>query len=110
MLYRENTGACELLPTPGPWVGAFRDIAASNVDAHYRLQPGDALVLYTDGVTEAADPSGNRFGLERLCDEIVQCRRESAEAIRDHVLRRVRAFQLSQEDDITLVVARYVGA
>jgi serine phosphatase RsbU (regulator of sigma subunit) len=110
VLYRAETDSCELIPTPGPWVGAFRDVAASNVDTHYRLLPGDALVLYTDGITEAADPSGNRFGLERLCDEIAYARRESAAKIRDHVLRRVRAFQLSQDDDITLVVARHVGA
>lgn len=110
VLYRAETGSCELIPTPGPWVGAFRDVAASNVDAHYRLEPGDVLVLYTDGITEAADANGNRFGLERLCSEILQVQGEPATAICDHLLRRICAFQISQDDDITLVVARYTGA
>jgi serine phosphatase RsbU (regulator of sigma subunit) len=110
VLYRAETCSCELIPTPGPWVGAFRDIAASNVDAHYRLHPGDALVLYTDGITEAADANGNRFGLERLCGEILQVQGEPADAICSHLLQRVGAFQISQDDDMTLLVARYTGA
>lgn len=110
VLYRAQSGTCELIPTPGPWIGAFRDIADSNVDAHYRLEPGDVLILYTDGITEAADASGGRFGLERLCSEVSQLGGRTAEELRDHLLRRVQAFQITQDDDVTLVVARYLGA
>jgi sigma-B regulation protein RsbU (phosphoserine phosphatase) len=66
--------------------------------------------LYTDGITEAVDASGGRFGLERLCDEVLLSSGRTAEDLRDHLLRRVQAFQISQEDDLTLVIARYVGA
>lgn len=106
---RAKTGRCELLPTPGPWVGAFRDVGDSNIDSHYQLHVGDVLLLYTDGVTEAMDTAGRQFGLERLCDEFAHVHRESVEVIHRHLMRRVLGWQLSQADDITLVVARYLG-
>lgn len=106
---RSETGTCELIRTPGPWIGAFRDVGESNVDAHHRLRPGDILVLYTDGLTEATDANGNVFGLERLCSELEQVRTESAAAIHEHLMRKVSSWQLSQTDDVTLVVARYIG-
>ena len=68
LVRRAATGRCERIETPGAWVGAKRDITAGTVDSTARLQPGDLLVLYTDGLIEAAaaDDSGARFGIDRL--------------------------------------------
>ena len=68
LIRRAATGRCERIETPGAWVGAKRDIAAGTVDSTARLESGDLLVLYTDGLTEAAaaDGSGARFGIDRL--------------------------------------------
>ena len=75
-----------------------------------RLEHGDVLVLYSDGVIEAADASGEEFGEHRLI-AAVESSAHPAE-IRDSILRAVRAFTGSDilEDDQTLLAIRYTGA
>ena len=75
------------------------------------LAPGDTLVLYTDGVTEAADPAGQRFEEERL----VACLERGgalgpAGLIRD-VLRALEEFSdgTPPADDVTLLALHYAG-
>jgi serine phosphatase RsbU (regulator of sigma subunit) len=111
LIRRAATGRCERLATPGPWVGAKRDIAAGTVDSSARLEPGDLLVLYTDGLTEApaADGSGARFGIERLVALVEGRGAESPTAVRDALLGAVADFATGREDDITVLVARYQG-
>ena len=75
------------------------------------LKPGDGLVLYTDGVTEAVDKGGGRFEEERLVVCLERAGQETpAETIRD-VLRALEAFSggAPQADDITLLALRYNG-
>ena len=67
LIRRAATGRCERLETPGAWVGAKRDIEAGTVESSAQLQPGDLLVLYTDGLIEAMGRDGReRFGTDRL--------------------------------------------
>jgi serine phosphatase RsbU (regulator of sigma subunit) len=76
------------------------------------LEPGDALLLYTDGVIEARTPNGEEFGLDRLRDLV---EREAAAGQRsEEMLRRlVRAVldhQVSDlRDDATLLVVQWLG-
>lgn len=74
------------------------------------LNPGDAVVLTSDGVEEARDPEGEFYGGERLADVILgSCREEkSAEDIRDDIREDVRNFMRdsSQSDDITIIVLK----
>jgi phosphoserine phosphatase RsbU/P len=111
LIRRAETGRCERIATPGPWVGAKRDITAGTVDSHTRLRPGDVLVLYTDGLTEAA--SGNdrasRFGSDRLVELVERHGGASPAEVRDAVLAAVAAFAPVREDDVTLLVAKYAG-
>jgi len=73
--------------------------------------PGDLLVLYSDGVTEAPNTSEEQFGEERLLAAIEDCAQKSAAEIRDEILRRVRSFigEKEVQDDLTLVVVRFQG-
>jgi len=73
------------------------------------LAPADAVVFYTDGVTDAADADGNRFGVERLEDVVRRHAAGSPSELRDAILRAVRQFapESSQYDDITLIVLRH---
>jgi serine phosphatase RsbU (regulator of sigma subunit) len=111
LIRRAETGRCERVATPGPWVGAKRDIAAGTVDSAARLAPGDLLVLYTDGLTEAVagDGSGARFGSDRLVALVESEGAKPPMAVRDALLAAVAAFAPVREDDVTVLVARYLG-
>jgi sigma-B regulation protein RsbU (phosphoserine phosphatase) len=76
-----------------------------------RLGDRDALVLYTDGVSEAQDPGGDFFGVERIVDVIERHRQDDASAITGGLLEAVRGFSASalQYDDITLMTLRYLA-
>ncbi len=73
-----------------------------------RLEPGDAIVAYTDGVSEAADPAGVFFERDRLLTTLARHRREPAAGVTAAVLEAVRAFAggAAQSDDITLLTLR----
>ncbi len=77
------------------------------------LQPGDAVLLYTDGVVEARTPAGEEFGLARLIDLL---EREAASGrTGDELLRRLVRAVLDHHvdqlrDDATLLVVQWIGA
>jgi len=69
---------------------------------------GDGVVLYTDGITEAADMHHGLYGIERLCTVISQHWAGTAQDIQAAVMADVRGHIGAQKvfDDITLVVAK----
>jgi phosphoserine phosphatase RsbU/P len=73
-----------------------------------KLQEGDLLVAYTDGVTEAFDAKGEEFGEERLRAALESAAHCPAAEVAEAIVEAVRAFSIDtpQHDDITLVVAR----
>ena len=75
--------------------------------AETRLAPGDTLVLYTDGVTEAENSDGEEFGERRLTDTLTSQIDLSASSLLQRVVATVQQFGgREQADDITLVVAK----
>ena len=70
------------------------------------LEPGDVLLLYTDGIIEAQDEKGDFFGQERLCRLLAERRRNHPDDIIDAVLSNVSLFINGRkaEDDISMVV------
>jgi serine phosphatase RsbU (regulator of sigma subunit)/pSer/pThr/pTyr-binding forkhead associated (FHA) protein len=95
----------------GPALGVFDDQAYA--EENIRLAPGEALVVYTDGATDARSPAGEQFGLARVERTIQESARSHASASRlvDDLFRSLQAFETSaaQEDDITLLALRYTG-
>jgi sigma-B regulation protein RsbU (phosphoserine phosphatase) len=82
-------------------------------DADYRegrthLQLGDVLVIYSDGVTEAASPSGEEFGPTRLYEVVSRNVDASAAGIRDRIESALTKFSQGTQaaDDITLVIVK----
>jgi len=71
-----------------------------------QLAPGDVLVLYTDGVTDAEDSQGSSFSQERLLETVQANLRRSAQDIQDALIAEVHEFvgDAPQFDDITLMV------
>ncbi len=111
MLFHHHTGDIELLPRGGWAIGWFDDIPL--VPNEFNLEPGDTLVYYTDGLTEAENIHGEYFGEDRLADIM---RREaeaghSADTILARINDSVDAFvgEAPPFDDLTLVVVRYTG-
>ena len=72
------------------------------------LAPGDGLVLYTDGITEAQNAVKEFYGLERLCAVVAAHWGRSAEAVKEAIVEDVRAFvgDALMYDDVTLVVLK----
>lgn len=72
------------------------------------IAPGDIVVLYTDGVTEAESYQGDFYGIERMCDMIDQHREQAAIDIRDAVIKDLYQHVSSSKihDDITLLVLK----
>ncbi len=91
-------------------VGLIAD--ARYAPARVNLRPGDTLVLYSDGVTEAMDPDEELFGISRLRELLVGQHEAPLETLQKKILEAVRAFSRGarQADDVTLVLARYRGA
>jgi sigma-B regulation protein RsbU (phosphoserine phosphatase) len=85
------------------------DVGHAVTDEKLRLEDGDLMVLYTDGVTEARNAAGQQLGMERLLDSIEALQNEPVERIRDKILEEVAAFSPHQDDDITLLVIRYIA-
>jgi sigma-B regulation protein RsbU (phosphoserine phosphatase) len=111
---RAARGETVLLQPPGLPLGATGEALFGSVLAEEELvmEPGDALVLYTDGVTEAMDEDKHQYGDHRLLAAVSRTDGLSAERARDVLLADVRAFmdESRQHDDLTLVVVRYRGS
>jgi phosphoserine phosphatase RsbU/P len=82
---------------------------ASFKAACIQLEPGDTLLLYTDGVTEAEDRDGNQFGVGRVREALGRHQGGSLAELQAGILNAVDWFAegASQSDDITLLVVRY---
>ena len=96
-------GTATRLGKPGSLLGMFPDVSFHDVSI--KLAAGDALVLYTDGVTEARNAAGEFFGEDRM-HEAISAAGSSAQSIVDTVLASVLEFQEGHADDIALVVIR----
>ena len=101
---------------PAP-LGGPVDPALGAVEGHeyresvVRLRPGDALVLYTDGVVEARNASGEEFHALRLESYLDGCREAAAADVVRGLVGRVEDFagDTPQYDDVTVLVLRLLG-
>ena len=66
VICRAESGACELVETPGTWLGVVPDVGPGMPDSQLQLRPGDLMLLYSDGVTEAMNAARQQYGLQRL--------------------------------------------
>jgi sigma-B regulation protein RsbU (phosphoserine phosphatase) len=109
-LLRAGQAPRPLFERGGPLVGALAGLTFPG--AEVRLEPGDLVLAYTDGVTEALAPDGALFGDERLQALLAAADpRTGREAVRA-VLAGVRAFaaEAEQADDIAMLAIGFVGA
>jgi sigma-B regulation protein RsbU (phosphoserine phosphatase) len=109
-LYRSADGSCSRVNPPGMAVGIDGGTVFNRVSNDHTLElaPDDCLILYTDGLTEALDASGEEFGVENVTRAIVESASGGASAILERLTGDLKKFvgEAPQHDDITLIVIR----
>jgi sigma-B regulation protein RsbU (phosphoserine phosphatase) len=77
-----------------------------------RLESGDTIIIFSDGVSEALNTEGEEFGDARLQEIAMTLVEATAQTIVDRIIADVRVFTrgAAQSDDITVMVIRYLGA
>jgi phosphoserine phosphatase RsbU/P len=85
-------------------IGVMEDFPYDVVE--YTIQPGETAVIYTDGVSEAMNPAGDLFGVEKIREMVKASRAGAAEELGKQILAEVRkhANGRPQNDDITIMV------
>jgi sigma-B regulation protein RsbU (phosphoserine phosphatase) len=91
----------------GLMLAAF-DFATYSNRTH-RLERGDRLLLYTDGVLEAANESGDFFGMDALSEVFRNTAGRPVSDAADLIVAKVQNWCKVQEDDLTLMICDYVG-
>ena len=108
IIVRPGAESCELfqLRAEAVPIGMFAE--AQFAATKFQLETDDVLVAYTDGITEAANPSGEQWGLERLESLLRSCSRMTQSEIVERILAEVSDFADGepQRDDVTLVVMK----
>jgi serine phosphatase RsbU (regulator of sigma subunit) len=98
------SGEVEEIGTPGSLIGVLPDVRLWEETT--QLQPGDAFVAYTDGVTEARR-NREQFGEERLIDTLAGCVGLDADAIGERIESAVLSFGGPEpSDDLAILVLR----
>ena len=109
LVLRAESGLVERVRPRGAWVAARRNIAAVTFNDEVHLDDGDLVVLYTDGVTEAMNPSGEQFELTRLAELVAECRDSTPADVCAKIAGAVSAFRAGtpQADDVSVLCFRY---
>ncbi len=105
MLLRGN-GTVERLEEGGPVIGLLPKISLTS--GRTRLDSGDLLVLYTDGLSETSSPDGEEFEEERIIEIMRESVSKPSREIMATLLSRVRVFaaEAGLADDLTLMVVQ----
>jgi sigma-B regulation protein RsbU (phosphoserine phosphatase) len=103
---RREASGVERLDRGGPVIGLMRDV--SYEQASLALCPGDVILAYTDGVSEAMNLTDQEWGEQRLLDAAKSCLTLSAQQVIDRILKAADTFAADapQYDDMTLVVIK----
>ncbi len=113
IIYKKSRNAVFKLKTGGLALGMTRDISKIVKESQISFDPGDVIVMYTDGITEAR--SGKResdpmFGIDRLVNIVAAANDKTARGIFNHItleLSRFMGYSHRQFDDITLITIHF---
>lgn len=107
LVYRAASGTVEIVTTPGTWIGIIDDLRGHLDDNTLTLAPGDVLLLFTDGVTEATDAAGEMYSDERLHQALTRHAALPVDQLVAALTAEVLEYLHQQDDDITLVALKH---
>jgi len=102
--YRASQGECTRTSIDGVPIGIMEDVEYKQ--AKVKLNPGDMVILYTDGITEMRNPEKDEYGLKRVRQKLIEYHDMSAEEFTNFLVEDVDTFRngASQHDDMTVLV------
>jgi len=109
LVYRAATGVCDDLMSGGVALGMVPNNSKVIKEVDLDLADSDLVILYSDGITEAKNVSGELFGLSRLKDLVVEYAAEyDLDGVHYHIAKDVSDYMEGhgQDDDITLIVMK----
>ncbi|MBN2159879.1 MAG: PP2C family protein-serine/threonine phosphatase [Spirochaetes bacterium] len=115
LVYRAGSGTVEFIETSGFWLGIEEDISSMVEDSRLRLGPGDVMLVFTDGVTEAtrkegpeasASSAGSMYGHDNLKRVFSLHGNKRSGEIAEEILRSMADYE--NDDDVTMVVVKRV--
>jgi serine phosphatase RsbU (regulator of sigma subunit) len=106
LLWCADTRKVEIIKTDGMWIGLEPDISEMLTVDEFKMEKGDCLVLYSDGIIEAWGKDGKMFGRERLTEVVEKFGDKSVSEIHDAILNALHDYEKS--DDVTLLVMKRV--
>ena len=112
LIYKAKTEKVETIRSGGIALGMIPNIFQIVAEHEIPLEIGEAIVLYTDGLTEAKNQTGEMYGVERISESLKKHGYlPSAESIFDHLTKDFANFvgEYVQIDDTTMIVIKYTG-
>jgi serine phosphatase RsbU (regulator of sigma subunit) len=111
LYYKAATNTIEYLKDKGVALGMVRNNSYGNFieTNEFTYAPGDIMVLYTDGITEAKDSKGEEFGYDRLAQYVLETKDLSSQQIQQHVINKLYEFSGTDNinDDYTTMVVKF---
>lgn len=103
--FRRKFNTIESYDTNGLFIGAMSDATDTYEEKQSRLQYGDLMVLFTDGITEQVNPAGEEFGQARLQELIMRYHELPVQKLADTILEELMAFAAGSKirDDVSLL-------
>jgi phosphoserine phosphatase RsbU/P len=111
LYYHAKDNASEYFRDKGIALGMVRNKSYGSFIQSYEFnyKPGDIMVLYTDGITEAKNDRGEEFGYERLAEILLEVRSSTPRLIQEHLIARLYEFSGTKNinDDYTTMIIKF---
>ncbi|MCK5269018.1 MAG: SpoIIE family protein phosphatase, partial [Spirochaetes bacterium] len=106
IIYRKNAGIIDQLDSKGFFIGSLEDLPYPYESAETKLEPGDRIILFTDGITEAHNPDNELYGEERLIKRIKEWSDLPVKELNEKIIKDVDTFANGAErkDDYSLII------
>ncbi len=108
IIYRSASNKTETVSTNGTWLGITDNMGRYLKDTTIQFAPSDIILLFTDGITEAMNTSGEMFGQDRLEQALNRYADFPVGKLLEKIISDVEDYQEDQLDDMTLVVLKYM--